>query len=611
VGAKLNEVLAEIAKANPPLDGVINRIDFNNPVELPVDRLVRLVEHFSQKTLGNEDVSPDMLGDGYEYLLKMFNEEAPQRAGEFYTPREVVRVLVEVLKPEESLEVYDPCCGSGGMLIESYYHLVRAGKEPKKLFLFGQEINPDTWTMAKMNVNLHGLEAEIHQGDTFADPKFLEGGALKPFDLVIANPMWNQKGYKSLMENDRFGRFQYGIATKSSADWGWIQHMLASLKPSGRMGIVLDQGALLRGGAEGRIRRKVVEADLIECVVALPEKLFYNTTAPGCLIFLNKRKPPEKRGKALFIYAAETFEKLRNMNRLRDDDINGIVKAHETFGDSPKYARIVGLDELKENDYNLSVTRYVDIFEEPEPIDVAQVLKELKELEKERQVTEENLKEHLKELEGVMSDKQRYKKTEIGEIPEDWDVVSLGELLQEVNIKARNLKTDIEKLPILSMTRYKGLILQAEKFGKRVAGKNIKNYKVVKKNNVVYSFPMDEGVIYALKRFEIGLVSPTYFVWELVKENIDIDFLDALLKTPRLISIYTMLSSKTVHRRRIVKKGDFKRIKVPIPPLSEQQKIASILSTIDDAIQEREQLEQLKKGLMQVLLTGKVRLKVA
>lgn len=398
VGAKLNDVLGEIAKANPPLDGVINRVDFNNPVELPIDRLVRLVEHFSQKRLCNEDVSPDMLGDGYEYLLKMFNEEAPQRAGEFYTPREVVRVLVEVLKPEEGFEVYDPCCGSSGMLIESYYFLVRAGKDPKKLFLFGQEINPDTWTLAKMNVILHGLEAEIHQGDTFADPKFLDGGGLKRFDLVIANPMWNQDGYKSLMENDRFGRFSYGIATKSSADWGWVQHMLASLKPSGRMGIVLDQGALFRGGAEGRIRRKVLEADLVECVVALPAKLFYNTGAPGCLIFLNKNKPPERRGKVLFIYAANTFEKLRNMNRLRDEDIAEIVRGHEAFEDLQKYARVVGLDELKENDWNLSVTRYVDIFDEPEPIDIPQVWKELKKSEEERKETRETLIEYLREL---------------------------------------------------------------------------------------------------------------------------------------------------------------------------------------------------------------------
>jgi type I restriction enzyme M protein len=238
VGAKLNQVLADIAKATPSLDRVINRVDFNNPNAIPEDRLVKLIEHFSQRDLANGNVTPDILGDGYEYLLKMFNEVAPTRAGEFYTPREVVRVLVGCLKPKEGYEVYDPCCGSGGMLIESYYYLKRLGKDPKKLFLYGQELNDDTWAMSKMNVFLHDMEAQIAQGDTFANPKFLEGGGLKRFDLVIANPMWNQDGFKQLMEDDRYGRFRYGVAKNSSADWGWIQHMLASLKPSCRVGVV-------------------------------------------------------------------------------------------------------------------------------------------------------------------------------------------------------------------------------------------------------------------------------------------------------------------------------------------------------------------------------------
>jgi len=398
VGSKLNEVLGEIAKANPALDGVINRADFQNRAELPEDRLIRLIEHFSQFNLGNGNVTPDILGDAYEYLLKKFNEEAPARAGEFYTPREVVRVLVECLKPEEGYEVYDPCCGSGGMLIESYYHLLREGKDPKKLFLFGQEINADTWAIAKMNVFLHDMEAEIRRGDTFADPQFLEGGGLRRFDLVLANPMWNQKGFKPLMEDDQFGRFVYGVAPNSSADWGWIQHMLASLKPKGRMGVVLDQGSLFRGGAEGRIRQNVLEEDLVECVVALPEKIFYNTGAPGCLIFLNKNKAEKRRGKVLFIYAAEGYEKLRNMNRLRDEDIKQIVDAFEAYEDIKKYSRVVDLDEIRENDFNLSVTRYVDIFDEPEPIDVEKVWEELKHLEIERKEIEDKLKLFLREL---------------------------------------------------------------------------------------------------------------------------------------------------------------------------------------------------------------------
>jgi len=398
VGGKLNDIHAEIARANPDLDGVINRTDFNKPDEIPPSRLAKLIEHFSQKDLGNKKAPPDMLGNAYEYLLKQFNEEAPARAGEFYTPREVVRVMVEMLDPDEGTEIYDPCAGTGGMLIVSHYHLLSKKREPKKLFLHGQEINAETWAIARMNVILHGLEAEIRQGDTLADPKFLEGNSLRKFDFVLANPMWNQDGYKDVMENDRLGRFGYGIAPSSSADWGWIQHMLASLKATGRMGVVLDQGSLFREGAEGKIRQKVVEDDLVECVVALPEKIFYNTGAPGCLIFLNKKKPPEKKGKVLFVYAAKDFEKLKKMNRLRDQDIEKTVRTYREFKGVSKHAELVPVEKIRENDYNLSVTRYVDVFEEDEPIDVSQVWTGLKALESERHEIEQKLGSYLREL---------------------------------------------------------------------------------------------------------------------------------------------------------------------------------------------------------------------
>jgi type I restriction enzyme M protein len=398
VGGKLNDVLGEIARANPDLDGVINRADFNKPEEIPADRLVRLIEHFSQKNLGNKRVPADVLGNAYEYLLKQFNELAPARAGEFYTPREVVKVMVEILDPSEGAEIYDPCAGTGGMLIVSHYHLLSKKKEPKKLFLYGQEINAETCAIARMNVILHGLEAEIRQGDTLADPKFLEGNSLRKFDFVLANPMWNQDGYRELMENDRLERFSYGIAPASSADWGWIQHMLASLKPEGRMGVVLDQGALFRGGAEGKIRQKVVEHDLVECVVALPEKIFYNTGAPGCLIFLNKNKPHEKRGTVLFVYAAKDFEKLKNMNRLRDEDIKRIADATKEFRDQAGYATVHSLDKIMENDFNLSVTRYVDVFEQDEEIDVSQTWQELRILEEDNSQVDDRLTGYMKEL---------------------------------------------------------------------------------------------------------------------------------------------------------------------------------------------------------------------
>ena len=398
VGQKLNNTLEKIVKSNSELENVLNRTDFNKQEEIPQDRLIKLVEHFSQFKVGNQNVSADMLGNAYEYLLKQFNELAPQRAGEFYTPREVIKVMVEILNPSEGDEVYDPCCGSGGMLIVSHDHLIEKSKDPDKLFLYGQEINPDTWAIAKMNVALHDLEAEISHGDTLADPKFLEGALLKKFDIAVANPMWNQDGYREVIQNDRLNRFGYGIPPNGAADWGWIQHMLTSLKSDGRMGIVLDQGALFRGGAEVEIRQKIIEEDLVECVVGLPEKIFYNTGAPGCLIFLNKTKTAESKSKILFIWAAKGFEKLKNMNKLRDESIEKIVDVHTQFTTIPKYSRLVSLDEIKENGHNLSIARYVDVSDEEERVDVSQVWIELKNLETERQEAESKLVSYLKEL---------------------------------------------------------------------------------------------------------------------------------------------------------------------------------------------------------------------
>ncbi len=398
VGSRLNSVLEKIAKSNSELEGVINRADFNKQDEIPQDRLIRLIELFSQHNLGNRYVAPDVLGNAYEYLLKQFNELAPQRAGEFYTPREVVKVLVKTLDPDEGYEIYDPCSGSGGMLIFSHYHLAEKGKDPKKLFLYGQEINVDTWAISKMNVALHDMEAEIHQDDTLSTPRLLDGAGLKRFDIVIANPMWNQDGYKQVMESDRFNRFAYGIPPNGSADWGWIQHMLASLKSRGRMGIVLDQGSLFRGGAEGEIRKKVLEADFVECVIALPEKLFYNTGSPGCLIFLNRNKTTDRKGKVLFVYAGKDFEKLKSMNRLRDEDVDKIVNAFRKYSTISKYSKAISVDEIRENDFNLSVTRYVEVFEEDEQVDVYQTWKELKNLESERQTIETKLTSYLQEL---------------------------------------------------------------------------------------------------------------------------------------------------------------------------------------------------------------------
>lgn len=372
--------------------------------------LRQLVELFSAKPLHH--VSPDILGDAYEWILRYF---APQKAkeGEVYTPREVIRLIVEILNPKPGESVYDPACGSGGMLISSYQHVENEqGKsEADKLFLFGQEANHKTLALAKMNLYIHDIRnAQLTLGDTLLYPKFKEGERIKKFDMVIANPPWNQDGYdEEILKRGEFWKegFKFGFPPKQSADWAWIEHMLASADDrTGRVGVVIDNGCLFRGGKEKVIRTGVVNADLIEAIILLPEKLFYNTGAPGAVIILNKNKPEERTEKVLFINASKEFQQhpeVRKLNQLGDEQIEKIVKAYIEFDDADGFSKVVDIEKIKENDYNLNVTLYVFPEEETEKIDLAEEWKELALLEKELEEVTGKLEGHLKEL-GYMGE---------------------------------------------------------------------------------------------------------------------------------------------------------------------------------------------------------------
>lgn len=403
--------ISEVAKLNRELQGVINRVDFLEFARNQENRelLRQLVELFNKYDLGGEEVSPDVLGDAYEHILMKF---APQRAkeGEIYTPREVIRLMVEILDPKPGESVYDPCCGSGGMLIISHLHVTeKYGEgETRRLFLYGQERNPEIYAVCQMNLILHDIKnANISNGDTLDYPRFNENGRLKQFDVVIANPPWNQDGYgeERLKKAEFRERFSFGYSPQNSADWAWIQHMLASAK--GRVGVVIDNGCLFRGGAEKIIRSKLVEKDLIECVILLPEKLFYNTGAPGAIIIFNKNKPPERRGKILFINASNEFvphPSVRRLNSLSKENIEKITNAYRKFAETAGFSRVVDVKEVIENDYNLNVTLYVMPFEEEEKIDIVKEFSELKELERERQEVAKKLEEYISRLAHVMGE---------------------------------------------------------------------------------------------------------------------------------------------------------------------------------------------------------------
>lgn len=406
---KFSEALKKISERNPELRDALENTDFiqftsnNENAEI----LRQLVELFSEKKLHH--VAPDVLGDAYEWILRYF---APQKAkeGEVYTPREVINLIISILKPKEQESVYDPACGSGGMLISSYRYVEsKKGKESaRKLFLYGQEYNPKTLALSRMNMYIHDIrDFSLQGGDTLAYPRFKEGDNLQKFDVVIANPPWNQDGYdeKRIKQAEFWkSRFKYGFVPKQSADWAWTQHMLASAsEDKGRLGIVIDNGCLFRGGKEKAIRQNIIEDDgcLIETIILLPEKLFYNTGAPGAILILNKNKPEERKNKILFINASEEFEKhpdVRKLNILSKENIKKIQEAHDNFKNEKGFSKVVDIAEIRENDYNLNVPLYVFPEKEQENIDINKEWKELKDLEKESKKLDEKIEMFLEEV---------------------------------------------------------------------------------------------------------------------------------------------------------------------------------------------------------------------
>jgi len=397
---KANDTLEE--RNTSSLEGVLTVTDFNDKERLPDVILSKLIAHFSKIRLRNEDLSePDILGRAYEYLIGQFADDAGKKGGEFYTPKEVVTLLVDILDPQEKMRVCDPACGSGGMLVQSVYHLRDKGQNSRNITLFGQERNIGTWAICKMNLLLHGLkDAKLEKGDTLRSPKLqTDKGKLMEFDVVIANPPFSLKnwGYEEA-QHDPYRRFRFGIPPKGYGDYAFVQHMIATLNHRGRAGVVLPHGALFRGGAEGKIRKGILEEDLLEAVVGLPSNLFFGTGIPACLFILNKSKPKERKGKIFFLYGANDFLEGKNQNKLRKEDIEKIVSAYREYRSVDKYCRPVSLDEIRANDHNLNITRYIDVSEEEKPIDVQNVLNELKSLKNERSVVEDRMKKFLKEL---------------------------------------------------------------------------------------------------------------------------------------------------------------------------------------------------------------------
>ena len=414
LGEFVPEAMREVARLNPLLQGVLDVKDFNESQSgqrtLDEERLEALIEVLSQHRLGLKDTEPDILGRAYEYLLRKFAEGQGQSAGEFYTPKEVGELMAHLLNPEPYTTIYDPACGSGGLLIKPRLLFEETHPDDKSQApqIYGQELTPTTYAMAKMNAFLHDfIGADIQIGDTFRNPRFAENNSsLKQFDNVLANPMWNQKEYDdAFYESDNWNRFSYGTAPSSSADWGWGQHILASLKGNGRAAIVLDTGAVSRGSGskntdrERDIRKKFVEEDLIEGVILLPENLFYNTSAPGIILLLNRSKPEERKEQILLINLSKHFEKGKPKNILTDEGISVATEVYQAWESREKLSNVITLEDAQKTDYNLSPSQFVDVGDKVEHRPVRDILADLTEARITREKADKTLEDVLTQFE--------------------------------------------------------------------------------------------------------------------------------------------------------------------------------------------------------------------
>ena len=406
IGEALNEATLELENQNPKLEGVLIGTDFIDERKLgePKHRdnlLAALILHFSDLNLRNSNLDdPDILGRAYEYLIEQFADDAGKKGGEFYTPKQVVKLLIDLLDPKEGMRVCDPTCGSGGMLIATARHIRDTGGNSNNVTLKGQEKNLGTWAIAQMNMLLHNIQDfDIRKGDTLRNPQLVHGGELEQFDLVVANPPFSLDAWgHEIAQNDDYHRFRYGLPPRSKGDFAFIQHMLATTNDRGRTGVVVPHGVLFRAGSEGAIRANIIKSDLLEAVIGLPTNLFYGTGIPAAILIFNRAKDPARHDKVLFIDASKQFTAGRNQNTLSDEHIRTIVEAYHAFEDRERFAAVVTLDDLAAKDYNLNISRYVSTHEDVEVYDLAAELAKLEEIEQQRVEADQLLRQHLKAL---------------------------------------------------------------------------------------------------------------------------------------------------------------------------------------------------------------------
>jgi type I restriction enzyme M protein len=605
LGEFLTDAVRAIARENPKLQGVIDFIDFNATTAgrrvISDDKLKLLINTLGKHRLGTKDVEPDILGRAYEYLLRKFAEGSGQSAGEFYTPKEVAILMARILDPKEGEEVYDPCLGSGGLLIKTYLRFREKFGDDSKikpLKFYGQEDIHATFAMAKMNAFIHQMHAEIALGNTMTRPAFLEKqGALKKFNIVVANPMWNQDFPTSIYETDTYNRFGYGIAPASTADWGWIQHMFTSLKDKGRMAVILDTGSVSRGSGnkgankERDIRKKFIEDDFIEAVILFPGNCFYNTPAPGVIIIINRDK--KKKDKVLLINASKLYKKGRPKNYLPEETIEKVSTIYSGWKEEEGVSMVLDKDELVANDFNLSPSRFISQNGEDDTLPLNDAVVLVKEAEEERKEADEKINAVLDPLNSEFenTNQETYVETDLGNFPKDWTIESFEDCVEKKRIKVGKVqKQEFKKMgdfPIVDQGQ-----------------SNIAGYWDEKEDVYQGELPV---IIFgdhtrALKFIDFRFVCGADGTKVIVPNKNKVD---------PLFFYYALLNLDIPSRGYNRHYSILKEQRLVLPSIPEQKKIAHILSIISNSIEKSDNfkcsLNELKKSTLQNLMGAKTR----
>lgn len=619
VGETLNKAAAALEEANPKLDGVLAGIDFNDERKLGDSRnrdvvLGRLVQHFSRLGLRNSNLSePDMLGRAYEYLIEKFADDAGKKGGEFYTPRMVVRLMVELLQPKEGMRICDPACGSGGMLIDCAKFLERHNQNPKNLSLFGQEKNLGTWAICRMNTLLHGLsDARIEKGDTIRDPKLRDVDGLMLFDRVIANPPFSQKGWgHEFVQSDPFGRFAFGIPPKKKqgSDLAFLSHMIATLSTKGMAGVILPHGALFRGGTEAEIRHQIVASDLLEAVIGLPPSLFYGTPIPAAILVLNRAKPARRKGRVLFVDASKCFEKGVNQDRLREEDVARIAAAFAQFTDVPEFARVVSAEDIADAQDEWRIETFVG------PDAVGATLEGLALSAVERLLVESDsshasLRRATRTLAHAEQPASRgqQSRTGFGPAPPGWEVRPFSELVEQVRDAVDVVPHETYR-EIGVRSHGRGIFHKEQVLGEVIGAKKV--FRVVPGClivNVVFGW---EGAVAVTTEAERGMLASHRFpMFRPRADLIELEFLRILFQSRPGTAALAKMSPGGAGRNKTLNQGSLRALPVAFPDLEMQRNIIDVVGRLESSIKHEERLlEQLRvtrRNALELLGTGQL-----